>query len=153
MGLAMVSVAIGFECIENLLYISKGETLGNELSILLQRSVVPVHPICAAIQSIGVCKRDLENDTSVTIGQILKPAVMLHGFFDFFVLTLPTLYLIPHYEKYKEFIIEVSEQGQEYAVNDPNNFDIQAVIHDANTYTMALAIAIAIFGFGYYLIE
>jgi len=44
---------------------------------------MPIHPIAAAIQSIGVCRRDLEQDSSHQLGRIILPAVMLHGTFDF----------------------------------------------------------------------
>jgi len=68
------------------------------------RSLLPVHPICAAIQSIGVTKRNLlyNNDgynngninpatytnTNYNIGRIILPSVILHGSFDFFIFFL-----------------------------------------------------------------
>jgi len=39
--------------------------------------------MCCAIQSIGVCKRDLEGDKRYGIGRIILPAMILHGSFDF----------------------------------------------------------------------
>ena len=54
-----------------------------EISTLLARSLFPVHPLCAAIQSIGVCKRDIEGDRKHGLGRILSPAILLHGSFDF----------------------------------------------------------------------
>lgn len=56
--------------------------------MLLARSALPVHSICAAIQSIGVVRRDVEQDTDYKIGWALLPAVMLHGMFDFALLAL-----------------------------------------------------------------
>jgi hypothetical protein len=47
------------------------------------RCLFPIHPLAAAIQSLGVCKRDLENDSSTQVGRILFPAWLLHGSFDF----------------------------------------------------------------------
>lgn len=82
---AMVSVALGFACCENLVYIFvySPALLGVEVSTLIARSLFPVHPLCAAIQSIGVCKRDLEGDKRVGLGRIIFPAILLHGSFDF----------------------------------------------------------------------
>jgi hypothetical protein len=47
------------------------------------RSLLPIHPIVAAIQSIGVVRRDLEKDTKHQLGRIILPAVIIHGTFDF----------------------------------------------------------------------
>lgn len=44
-----------------------------------------VHQICAAIQSIGVCRRELEGEKKWTIGKCLLPAILLHGLFDFVI--------------------------------------------------------------------
>jgi hypothetical protein len=47
----------------------------------------PIHPICAAIQSIGVIRRDLEKDSRCSLGVgILLPAILVHGGFDWFLL-------------------------------------------------------------------
>jgi hypothetical protein len=47
----------------------------------------PIHPICAAIQSIGVIRRDLEKDSHCHLGVgILLPAILVHGGFDWFLL-------------------------------------------------------------------
>jgi hypothetical protein len=46
---AMVSVALGFACCENLIYIflySRGP-LDTEIAVLISRSLFPVHPLCA----------------------------------------------------------------------------------------------------------
>jgi len=48
--------------------------------------MVPVHPVCAAIQSIGVVRRDVEKDETTDIGWAILPAFLLHGVFDFVVL-------------------------------------------------------------------
>lgn len=82
---AMVSTALGFACCENLIYIFvySPPSIGVEVSTLIARSFFPVHPLCAAIQSIGVCKRDLEGDKRFGIGWIILPAMILHGSFDF----------------------------------------------------------------------
>ena len=89
----MVSTALGFACCENLVYIFiySPPSLDNQISTLLARSFFPVHPLCAAIQSIGVCRRDLEGDKRYGLGRIILPAFVLHGSFDF-VLMLASEY-------------------------------------------------------------
>jgi PrsW family intramembrane metalloprotease len=83
--LAMVSVAIGFACCENLVYIFlySADSVELELAVLLERSFFPIHPILAAIQSIGVCQRELEGSRATKLGRIILPAVLFHGMFDF----------------------------------------------------------------------
>jgi len=90
---AMVAVAIGFACCENLIYIfiyTKG-TPTAEMTILFARSVFPVHPLCAAIQSIGVCKQKLEKDSSYKLGSIISMPVFIHGLFDFCLMSIGVL--------------------------------------------------------------
>lgn len=84
---SMVAVGLGFACCENLVYIfiyGKAK-LAAEVFILLARSLFPIHPIAAALQSIGVCKRDLERDPKVRLGRIVTPAIIFHGTYDFSV--------------------------------------------------------------------
>jgi len=86
--IAMVAVSLGFACCENLVYIflySDG-SLSNEILVLIARSVFPIHPIAAAIQSIGVCSRDLEKNPKMNLNMILLVAVMFHGGYDFFLM-------------------------------------------------------------------
>jgi len=87
---AMVSVALGFACCENLLYIFiyNGTSPQLETMVLISRSLFPVHPLCAAIQSIGVCKQCLENERSISLRHIIFPALMLHGSYDFTIMIL-----------------------------------------------------------------
>lgn len=82
---AMITLALGFTCAENLLYIFvyTSRSFSAEIGTLYVRCLFPIHPMTAALQSIGVCRRDLEKDSSVGIGRILLPAWFLHGFFDF----------------------------------------------------------------------
>jgi len=90
---AMVSVAMGFACCENLVYIfiyTHG-TPTMEMNVLLARSIFPVHALCAAIQSIGVCRHVLEQDPNRKIGRIMLPAVIIHGGFDFVLMAIPIL--------------------------------------------------------------
>ncbi|GAB5370621.1 hypothetical protein AAMO2058_001509100 [Amorphochlora amoebiformis] len=87
--IAFVAGALGFATCENLFYVfsaKSGEGLSKyetELITLLLRSILPVHPICAAIQSVGVIKRDFENDSSQNLFKILLPAIIVHGTYDF----------------------------------------------------------------------
>jgi RsiW-degrading membrane proteinase PrsW (M82 family) len=91
--LAMIAVAIGFTCCENLVYIFvySGESVKAELTVLIARSCFPVHPISAALQSLGVVRRDLEADRSRALGRIILPAVLLHGGYDFFIMWIDFL--------------------------------------------------------------
>jgi len=86
--LAMVSTAIGFACCENLMYIFfyAGQSFDLQLGVLIERSFFPIHPILAAIQSIGVCRRELEKAPSSKLGRIIFPAVCFHGTFDFLII-------------------------------------------------------------------
>ena len=45
----------------------------------------------SAIQSIGVCKYQLENDRSIQLGRIVFPAIILHGSYDFVIMFLSFL--------------------------------------------------------------
>lgn len=93
--IAMVSTAVGFACCENLEYVfAAGSDVGAELTTLLVRSLFPVHPLVAAIQSIGVCRREIEGDKTFRLGRIILPAVLIHGFFDFFLMIAPLVELI-----------------------------------------------------------
>ena len=82
---AMVATALGFACAENLLYVFlyTPPGLDAELSTLMIRCLFPIHPLAAALQSIGVVRRDLERDPSVGVGRIIFPAWLMHGTFDF----------------------------------------------------------------------
>ena len=73
--------------------------IGTQISTLIARSLFPVHPLCAAIQSIGVCKRDLEGNRRFGLGRILFPAILLHGSFDFVL-------MVSAYFQERENIIE-----------------------------------------------
>mmetsp|Transcript_19027 Transcript_19027/g.46727 ORF Transcript_19027/g.46727 Transcript_19027/m.46727 type:complete len:630 (+) Transcript_19027:151-2040(+) len=95
--IALVTAALGFAASENMEYVfgsSRGGGIKgasgyeNELFVLLLRSLLPVHAICAAIQAVGVIKRDFEN-VPATVAKILAPAIFLHGFFDFLQFILP----------------------------------------------------------------
>ena len=64
-----------------------------EVTVLISRSLFPIHPLAAAIQSIGVCRREVENDKRCKLGRgIIFPSVVLHGTFDFLLLVIPFLF-------------------------------------------------------------
>ena len=90
---AMVTTALGFACCENLLYVFgySGGGLENEISTLVMRMLFPLHPIAAAIQSIGVVRKTIEGEVSLGIGKIILPAIILHGSFDFALMLLAYL--------------------------------------------------------------
>ena len=69
--IGMVAVAAGFACAENLVYVFFYSPPGidQEVGTLLVRSLFPVHPLCAAIQSIGVVQRDIEQHKGYGIGR------------------------------------------------------------------------------------
>jgi len=82
---AMVSVALGFTCSKQLIHILifRPPNFALQKEELLIRALLPIHPIAAAVQSVGVCRRDLEHDHSHTLGHIVFPAIMLTGSYDF----------------------------------------------------------------------
>jgi RsiW-degrading membrane proteinase PrsW (M82 family) len=86
--LAMICVAMGFTCCENLVYVFvySGSSPQMEMYVLVFRSLFPVHAICAAIQSVGVCQREIETtQPRMKLGRILLPAILFHGAYDFFL--------------------------------------------------------------------
>lgn len=92
--IAMVTTAVGFACCENFMYVffyTKPSNPTTEITTLIARSIFPVHPLAAAIQSIGVCRRDIEKDSSMRFGKIIFPALVLHGSFDFALMFLELL--------------------------------------------------------------
>jgi len=100
--IAMTTTALGFSCSENLMYVFVYTPPGiqSEIATLVARSIVPLHPLVAAIQSIGVCYRELEmrttskngNANTMYMGRILFPAWFIHGLFDFVLFVLAIMY-------------------------------------------------------------
>ncbi|VEU39025.1 unnamed protein product [Pseudo-nitzschia multistriata] len=99
--IGMVSASLGFACKENMQYVFQSQYVGDELLTLFLRSLLALHPLCAAIQSLGVIKRDILGDPSSSLGRILLPAVILHGAFDFAEMLLA----------YFLYINDLEEQG------------------------------------------
>jgi len=99
---AMVAVALGFACCENILqiFIYNRSSLRSEITTLIVKSLFPVHPIAAAIQSIYVCRRDLEKDPSIGLGRIVLPSVIFHGTYDFVLLLVTSSWQRSNNEAY-----------------------------------------------------
>ena len=112
-----------------------------EISTLLARSLFPVHPLCAAIQSIGVCKRDLEGVRTFGLGRIISPAVLLHGTFDF------VLMLAAYLQQ-----VERIREGNDDDLVAPS--DGKATSEDIATELPALiaGIVLVIIGYAYYVV-
>ncbi|GAX11684.1 hypothetical protein FisN_7Lh052 [Fistulifera solaris] len=98
--MAMLSTAMGFTCCENLVYVFVygGTSTQLEFSILFARSLFPVHPLAAALQSLGVVERDVEAPATTQTKSkrfwdfvILGPAILFHGFYDFLIVWLDYL--------------------------------------------------------------
>ena len=87
---AMVAVALGFACSENIvhIFVYNRTSLASEVVVLAAKSLFPVHPIFAAIQSVYVCRRDLERDHRVGLGRIVLPSVIIHGTYDVVLLLI-----------------------------------------------------------------
>ena len=75
--LAMVCVAMGFTCCENLVYIFvySGGAIGTEISILIARSFFPIHPIAAAIQSLSVVEREVEVTRTANLSKVCSSEI------------------------------------------------------------------------------
>lgn len=85
--IAMISTAVGLACAENFIYVFflSGNNTQEEITMLLFRSIFPVHALCAGIQSIGVIRKFLEEGEEgkgVGVGKIVLPSIILHGTFD-----------------------------------------------------------------------
>lgn len=140
---AMVSVALGFACCENLIYIFvySPPSLEVEVSTLLARSFFPVHPLCAAIQSIGVCKRDLEGDQRFGLGRIIFPAILLHGTFDFVL-------MLAAYFQQVGTIKEGNDEDGKAAQDDDSSEDLASQLP-----ALIIGLVLVITGYAYYVVQ
>mmetsp|Transcript_12531 Transcript_12531/g.27671 ORF Transcript_12531/g.27671 Transcript_12531/m.27671 type:complete len:349 (-) Transcript_12531:330-1376(-) len=92
--IAMICVALGFACAENLCYVFQSGITGNaaqQFLVLFVRALLPVHALAAAIQSVGVVQRDVEGHASLKVGKIVMPAVLFHGLFDACILVCTSI--------------------------------------------------------------
>ncbi|KAL3773386.1 hypothetical protein ACHAW5_010992 [Stephanodiscus triporus] len=106
----MISVAVGLACAENFLYVFfQGGTDDNiedvsiRLTILLFRSLFPIHALGAAMQSINMIRKFIEDkhggERNIGVGRIIFPAVLLHGTFDA-ILMCVNAYIDASYDRY-----------------------------------------------------
>ena len=125
------------------------------MSVLFQRSLFPIHPLCAALQSIGVVANSYTYtyEKVVPIGRILSPAIVVHGTFDFVVMVVPLLVMKPWYEDYKQYLIVSLRDGDDAAQQSPVYQRFQDAFRSANTAAMASAFAVTFLAVGYYLGE
>ena len=126
---AMVAVALGFACCENLVYIFiyNGSDLETKIAVLILRSLFPIHPLAAAIQSIGVCRHDVEKDRRFGVGRSILPAVFLHGSFDLAIMIA-------------SFLVAVNPDDEDFEEN-------------AEIASLATSFVIFLFGVVYYLFQ
>lgn len=143
--IAMVAVAAGFACSENLLYVFvyTPPTVTNEISTLVARSLFPVHPLCAAIQSLGVVRRDLEGDTKSQLGRILFPAILLHGAFDFVLMFLA---LLAASKKPVTTLPPGGSDDVDDAFRHPNDSDSDV----GGALPLLVSVGLVVIGFSYY---
>ena len=139
--IGMITVAMGFACCENLVYIfiytGGSGNAGMEIATLLARSLFPVHPLCAAIQSINVCRRILEKDDSYGVGYIILPSLLLHGSYDFSLMLMSFLFT----------------DGSNDDNNNEDNNDNADEDSSIGLVSFLIAFGIVILGFTYYFIE
>ena len=108
----MISVAVGLACAENFLYVfflgGTGGDVSNitmEFAILLFRSIFPVHALSAAMQSINMIRKFIEEkhggSKNMGVGRIIFPAILLHGTFDA-ILMCVNAYIEASWDRYYE---------------------------------------------------
>jgi hypothetical protein len=133
---SMVAASLGFACCENLIYIFVyGEaTFTVEIFVLLARSLFPVHPIAAALQSVRVCQRDLEKQEKTRLGRIIFPGVMFHGLYDFFLM----------------WIVFLSNRNANYATDDDEAI---GSVDNSDAFSIVMAVFLILGGSWYYLRE
>lgn len=115
------------------------QSLGVEIETLIARSIFPVHPLCAAIQSIGVCKRDLEGQRGVGLGRIITPAILLHGSFDFVLMVAAYLQQVRNIK-----------EGNDDDSDIPKEDDSDAVMTAEDIPTLVFSFGMVAVGYIYY---
>ena len=143
----MISVAVGLACAENLMYVlflgGTGDfAVADELVILLFRSIFPIHALSAAMQSINMIRKFIEDKEeygrrNIGIGKIIFPAVLLHGTFDA-ILLCANAYVGSQWNDYYE--------SGEYYGDDYEPYNVLAV----NLITAGGIIGVMVLGFSWY---
>ena len=75
-----------------------------ELLVLLLRAITPVHAICAGYQAFQLNKNIFDRQ-SLSLFQVLLPAIVLHGLFDFLLFAMGILQ-IAFYDPFSENFYE-----------------------------------------------
>eukprot|EP00593_Proboscia_inermis_P007171 CAMPEP_0171315740 /NCGR_PEP_ID=MMETSP0816-20121228/66743_1 /TAXON_ID=420281 /ORGANISM="Proboscia inermis, Strain CCAP1064/1" /LENGTH=277 /DNA_ID=CAMNT_0011806731 /DNA_START=636 /DNA_END=1469 /DNA_ORIENTATION=- len=154
---AMISVAVGLACAENFMYVfilggsqydAAGEALSSawhELFVLILRGVFPIHALAAAMQSISVIKRFLEDgytnpmsdnwcsayrlnrfwcagsDAVIGVGMIVFPSIIMHGTFDGILMAISVV------AEYRQIVNEYydgdDDAGRQNYLNNMNGED------------------------------
>jgi hypothetical protein len=143
----MISTAVGLACAENFMYVfflggSKGNAgaLMQELMILLFRSLFPVHALAAAMQSVNVIRKFIEEPQNhIGVGRIIFPAVMLHGTFDAILLAITT------------YIEKKYDQFYENGGDDENGLPFNPLL--VNIVAWTSTISLMTIGYGWYLVQ
>jgi hypothetical protein len=158
---AMISVAVGLTCAENFVYIFflGGTSAGGgssysdpgqkgylqEWIVLLFRSIIPVHALAAAMQSINMVRKFVETDNAhghrIGVGRIVMPAVLMHGTFDAVLLGI-NVYIETSWDDYLE------QYGN---VADPDNPPYNPVIVNCVAWFSITFVLLA--GMGWYFRE
>ena len=92
------------------IFLYNGTSVETETYVLVARALFPIHPIAAALQSIGVTKRDVEKAPS-RFGRILLPAILFHGMYDFLLLWIDFLASLKRSDGYNGNSDEALEVG------------------------------------------
>ena len=91
--------------------------------------------MCAAIQSIGICRRDVEGDHKFQLGRSIFPAVLLHGSFDFVLI-------------FMQLVSKVKDLGSEG--NDTGNEEDEDVEIDLSQVIISLILPVSFVLVGVY---
>ena len=149
----MISVAVGLTCAENFLYVffiggSSGDlgSVGQEVAVLLFRSIFPVHALAAAMQSINMIHKFIEQKhtekKNIGVGRIIFPAVLLHGTFDAILMSI-NAYIEAKWDRY-------------YEENDDMDDDAMIVPYNAalvNMFAWVGIIGVMAVSFGWYTLK
>ena len=111
----LVAGAVGFSTSESIGYIFSNSTSSEaqenglsifegELLVLLLRAITPVHAICAGYQAFQLNKNIFDRQ-SLSLFQVLLPAIVLHGLFDFLLFAMGILQ-IAFYDPFSENFYE-----------------------------------------------
>ena len=79
----MVLVALGFVYNKNSQYVFQSFNVRDKVMTLLVCSLLALHPVCAAIQYLGIVEHDVQGDPLSSLSQSLLPTIALNRMFDF----------------------------------------------------------------------